>query len=128
MRLIANGSIAPGTVLFWDEPEAGLNPQLIALASELIGLMAKAGVQVFVATHDFLLSSKLSLIADYKTEEAAAAKPRFVSLRRKGRTSSVDVEWADTVVELEYDPILAANAAHYDHEQRMFIEAAPRRE
>lgn len=123
VHLIANGGITPETVLFWDEPEAGLNPQLIALVSDLAILFAKAGAQVFVATHDFILSSRLSLIAEHKTESAVAARPRFIGLHRKTPRAPVDVEWADTVVELEHDPILAANAAHYELEQRMFIES-----
>lgn len=123
VRLIANGGITPETVLFWDEPEAGLNPQLISLVAELAILFAKAGVQVFIATHDFILSSRLSLIAEHKTEAGVEAQPRFIGLRRKRPTAPVDVEWADTVVDLEYDPILAASIAHYDLEQRMFMEA-----
>lgn len=123
VRLIGNGGITSESVLFWDEPEAGLNPQLISLVSDLAVLFAKAGVQVFVATHDFLLSSRLSLIAEHNTEAAVAVQPRFVGLHRKRPKAPVEVEWANTVVDLQYDPILAANAAHYDLEQRMFIEA-----
>lgn len=91
--------------------------------TELAILFAKVGIQVFVATHDFLLSSQLSLAAEYQTDEALAVKPRFVSLYRKRPAAPVEVEWGDTLADLQNNPILTGFAAHYDREQRMFSGA-----
>jgi hypothetical protein len=60
-QLIANGWLQPGTVLFWDEPEVNLNPTLM---DEVVGALlelARLGVQVFVATHSFVILKELDL-------------------------------------------------------------------
>lgn len=63
--LIENGTLLPdqGTVLFWDEPEANLNPTLIGPVVELLLHLARCGVQIFVATHDYVVLKELDLRA-----------------------------------------------------------------
>lgn len=58
-RLVRNGMIAPGMVLFWNEPDAGMDDELRALAVEAAAAFAEAGVQVFACTHDRRLASEL---------------------------------------------------------------------
>lgn len=59
--LIRNGSLSEGSVLFWDEPETNLNPQLYGvLIDALLGLQ-RAGVQIFLATHDYVILKELDL-------------------------------------------------------------------
>ena len=61
-RLIANGSLLDRGHLFWDEPEANMNPRLLrGLASTMSGL-ARAGVQVFVTTHSLFLLRELQIL------------------------------------------------------------------
>ncbi len=52
-QLIRNGSIEKGTILFWDEPEANLNPFLMQHVANILIILANCGVQVFVATHNY---------------------------------------------------------------------------
>lgn len=125
VRLIANGSITSETLLFWDEPEAGLNPRLIALISDLLLLLAKAGMQVFVATHDFLLTTQLSLAAEHPGTETKTPECRFFALDRPKPSAPVEVESGDTIADIQHNAILSAFAAHYDREQQMFVEADP---
>ena len=61
--LIRNGSLPPGSVLFWDEPEANLNPKLYGTAVEVLLELQRAGVQVFLATHDYVALRELDLRA-----------------------------------------------------------------
>ena len=65
--LIGNGTIRPGTALFWDEPEMNLNTtHLPRLVSILMGL-CHAGVQVMLTTHSlFLLRELVIQLADKK--------------------------------------------------------------
>jgi hypothetical protein len=127
-HLIRNGSLAQGSVLFWDEPETNMNPRLIpTVAHALLGLAA-AGIQVFVATHDYLLTNELSLVAEYGTTEAIAAKPRFYCLSHPGPREAVQVECGDTIADLRSNPILEEFAAHYDREQKLFAERQPSEE
>jgi len=60
-RLIANGSLDDKGYLFWDEPEANLNPALIKHIAPLLLSLAEGGVQVFVATHSLFLLRELEI-------------------------------------------------------------------
>lgn len=55
-KLIMNKSITKDTVLLWDEPEANINPKLIPDIVEILLELSRQGVQVFVATHDYIFS------------------------------------------------------------------------
>lgn len=124
VQLLRNGSLRPGSILFWDEPEANLNPQLILTLVEILQELAAAGVQIFLATHDYLLSHRLSLAAEYKTRPDVAT--RFFSFFRPQPGAGVEVEWADTLAGIEHNPILDGFAALYDLESRLFTRGAGR--
>lgn len=59
--LIQNGTLLEGAVLFWDEPESNLNPRVIGEVVEILLALARHGVQVFVATHDYVFLKELDL-------------------------------------------------------------------
>jgi ABC-type transport system involved in cytochrome c biogenesis ATPase subunit len=61
-RLIATGSLVDEGFLFWDEPEANLNPRLVRTVAKVIAQLSKRGVQVFVATHSLFLMRELHLL------------------------------------------------------------------
>lgn len=62
-RLIKNGALTGGSVLFWDEPEANVNPSAIGPMMEIILAIQRRGVQVFLATHDYVVLKELDLRA-----------------------------------------------------------------
>ena len=74
--LIRNGTLQKGSVLFWDEPEANLNPKMFRTVIEVLLGLQRAGVQVFFATHDYVILKELDL---QMTEEDQVA---FHSLYR----------------------------------------------
>ena len=59
--LIRNGSLDPGSILFWDEPETNLNPNMIGTVMEVLLELQRMGVQVFFATHDYVVLKELDL-------------------------------------------------------------------
>ena len=59
--LIQNGVLLEGSVLFWDEPEANLNPKLLEPLVAVILELQRSGVQVFIATHDYVLLKQFDL-------------------------------------------------------------------
>ena len=59
--LIQNGTLVEGSVLFWDEPETNLNPRLFGPVVEILFELQRQGVQVFIATHDYLILKQLDL-------------------------------------------------------------------
>ena len=64
--LIQNGTLLEGSVLFWDEPEANLNPTLQATLVGVLLELQRLGVQVFIATHDYVLLKQLDLQQEKK--------------------------------------------------------------
>ena len=121
LYLINNGSLTKNGILFWDEPEANLNPKLIMIVVDVLKILAASGVQIFIATHDFLLSQELSLLSEYKSE----TNVKFFSLI-KGK-NGIEVESAESLVDIEHDPILDEFAAHYDRESELFRLAIAKR-
>lgn len=55
-QLIKNGTLEKGSILFWDEPEANINPCHIPVLVEMLLELQRSGVQIFVSTHDYVFS------------------------------------------------------------------------
>ena len=54
--LVASGQLEKGSVLFWDEPENSLNPELVPILVNVLLELSRNGVQIFIATHDYNLA------------------------------------------------------------------------
>jgi predicted ATP-dependent endonuclease of OLD family len=59
--LIQNGTLLSGSTLFWDEPEANLNPTLMKSVVDILVKLQRLGVQIFVSTHDYILLKEFDL-------------------------------------------------------------------
>ncbi|MAF95004.1 MAG: AAA family ATPase [Rhodospirillaceae bacterium] len=59
--LIQNGTLLKGAVFFWEEPETNLNPSLIGTVVEILLELQRMGVQVFLATHDYVVLKEFDL-------------------------------------------------------------------
>lgn len=59
--LIKNGSLAEGSTLFWDEPEANLNPLLIRQLADVLATLSR-DVQIIIATHSLFLLRELNIL------------------------------------------------------------------
>ncbi|MDN6180708.1 MAG: ATP-binding protein [Halomonas subglaciescola] len=62
-RLITTGSLLDKGYLFWDEPEANLNPKLIKLVAWAAFALSQQGIQVVIATHSLFLLKELELLS-----------------------------------------------------------------
>lgn len=69
--LIQNESISSGSVLFWDEPEANLNPSLASKVVKILLELQRMGTQVFIATHDYVILKELELGMDPSQDKVA---------------------------------------------------------
>ena len=116
-RLLANGVLTRGSVLFWDEPEANMNPRLISRFAELIDKLGSLGVQIILTTHDHLLAQRLSLAAEYGT---ASTSRQFVSFFRHPDGGFV-TETAGTLAELEHNDLLDEHVSLYDDERALAL-------
>jgi hypothetical protein len=82
--------------------------------------LAGAKVQVLVATHDYLLTSELSMAAEYDRPEARKAQVRFFCLNRPGPDEPVEIESGDTLTDLRHNPIFEEFTAHHERERALF--------
>ena len=112
MYLILNGELSKNSVLFWDEPESNLNPALIKVVASFIKLLAEQGVQVFIATHDYLLTHLLSLYSEYRQIDKAP-EMKFFCLA-KNENGSIEKEEGETLIQINNNPILEEYVHFYD--------------
>lgn len=77
-QLVKNGTLEKGAVLFWDEPEANINPAYISIIVELLYTLQRDGVQIFVSTHDYMLAKY------FETRKKEDTSILFHSFRKDG--------------------------------------------
>ncbi|WP_257263737.1 ATP/GTP-binding protein, partial [Endozoicomonas sp. ONNA2] len=85
-QLIHNGSLFANNTLFWDEPEANLNPSLMQDVAKVLLMLAERGVQVFVATHNYAFLREL----DFAKGEVAT---RYFALEKDDQQGVVPHAW-----------------------------------
>ncbi|MBX3448929.1 MAG: AAA family ATPase [Planctomycetaceae bacterium] len=95
-RLIATGALLGSGTLFWDEPEANLNPKVIKLVARTILHLCRSGVQVFIASHSLFLLRELDILL--KDKEFKDITSRFFGLHVT--ESGVSVQQGDSVDEI----------------------------
>lgn len=118
--LIVNGSLTRNGFMFWDEPEANMNPKLALLTQQVVFGMARLGVQSFLATHDYVLTSELSLGVESGAEEEGSAA--FFALTRDESSGwAVQVERGETLPDLRNNAILDALASLHERERAAFV-------
>jgi energy-coupling factor transporter ATP-binding protein EcfA2 len=74
--LIQNGTLLDGSVLFWDEPETNLNPRIIGTLVEVLLELQRLGVQILLATHDYVV------LKEFDLRSKATDKVQFHALYR----------------------------------------------
>ncbi len=73
-RLIATGSLVDKGYLFWDEPEANLNPKLVSEVAKTIIAISTSGIQTFIATHSLFLLREIEILLRSRNENASSVK------------------------------------------------------
>ena len=113
-RLVTTGSLLDKGYLFWDEPEANLNPKLIRLVARAAFDLSQQGIQVVIATHSYFLLKELDLL----TRQYSVPQRYFALVRGEGAVEQVEI--ADSLVELEHLVSLDEELAQYDREMEGF--------
>lgn len=122
-QLIINGTLTKNGFLFWDEPEANLNPRMVVQLSETLLRLANQGIQVFVVSHDYLLTTRLSLASEYPLQipDDQRCEVKFFGLARQDTDKKgVSVSSGGRLADLEENPILAEYSELYDYEGGLF--------
>lgn len=114
--LIQNGTLLSGSVLFWDEPETNLNPKLFGVLMEIILELQRVGVQIFLATHDYVILKELDL------RKKETDKIKFHSLFRDSETADVLCHSVGSYLEIHPNAIAETFADLYDREVERNLE------
>jgi hypothetical protein len=107
IRLVQNGWLGPDSTLFWDEPEVNLNPILMDETVAAILAMSRAGVQIFLATHSYVILKELDL-------QLGSDRACFISLRPS--TNGTEANTYTSFAELAPNAILEQYSSLYDRE------------
>jgi AAA15 family ATPase/GTPase len=83
-KLVRNGLLDKGSVLFWDEPECNINPGLMPDLVNILLELQRTDVQIFIATHNEILASYFDVLREENNEVM------FYSLYRDGEQIKAD--------------------------------------
>ena len=73
-RLLSNGSLTAQSTLFWDEPEANLNPALLRKLAAILAELARQGFQIILATHSTDLLKEFHILSRQKDAQPLPIK------------------------------------------------------
>lgn len=107
--LIQNGTLLSGSVLFWDEPEANLNPALMGEVVEVILELQRLGVQVFLTTHNYVL------LKEFDLRKKPTDAVRYLSLFRD-ESGAVASNASDTYLGIDPNAVASTFSSLYDRE------------
>lgn len=107
--LIQNGTLLAGSVLFWDEPEANLNPALMGEVVEVILELQRLGVQVFLTTHNYVL------LKEFDLRKNLSDTVSYISMFRDS-TGAVISKQSDSYLGLEPNAVSGTFNNLYDRE------------
>ena len=110
--LIQNGTLTEGSILFWDEPETNLNPKLFGSVIEILLELQRQGVQIFIATHDYLILKQLDLQA---TDDDNVS---YHALYRDGKMGDIVCNSTDSYLDISPNAVSEAFSDVYDLEIR----------
>lgn len=115
-QLIKNGTLEHGSVLFWDEPEANINPIHIPVLAEMLMMLQRDGVQVFVSTHDYFLAKYIEI------KRACGDNVAYYSFYKQDDKGMVECEKAESFALLEHNAILSTFRQLYRDEVGVVLE------
>lgn len=113
-QLIKNGTLEKGAVLFWDEPEANINPIHIPVIVDLLLLLQREGVQIFVSTHDYFVAKY------FDVRKVQEDKIKFHSFYREDK-HKISYEHQKSFSELEHNTIMDTFMKLYHEEIGLVI-------
>ncbi len=105
-KLLLNGSLTEQTTLFWDEPEANLNPALLRKLAAILAELARQGFQIILATHSTDLLKEFHILSRQKDAKPLPIKYFGLNARQGEATTIVttdNFEYLPDVVALEVE-------------------------
>ena len=115
-QLILNGGInsSAQSSLFWDEPEANLNPKLMKMVVKSLLDISRNGKQVFIATHEYVLLKWFDLLAN--KQQKVGDNIKYHLLSKDPVSGEVTCESSDDYSLITQSAISETYAELYDAE------------
>ena len=101
-QLVKNGALEKGAILFWDEPEANINPTYIPIIVEMLLELQRRDVQIFISTHDYMIANY------FEVKKAMEDRVVFHSLSLNDSTGVLQYEKSYRFADLKNNAIIAA--------------------
>jgi len=119
-QLLANKSIEPGVSgpLFWDEPEANMNPKLMEFVVRILLSLSRYNQQIIITTHDYVLLKWIDLLLN----EESGNNVRFHVLYHKPikidqkEVLAIKVDSTDSYSQIKENSISNTYSVLYDAE------------
>jgi len=111
-RLLENQVLSPSVSgpLFWDEPEANLNPKLMNLVVRILLELARLGQQVILTTHNYVLMKELEI------ERRDSDSIKYHALYRKTGNGRIMHSSASDYAQLSQNSIADTFSSLYDRD------------
>lgn len=118
--LIQNGTLTNGSILFWDEPEANLNPRIIRTLVSILLSLQRLDTQIFIATHDYVTLKEIDL--QRKKDDQII----FHSLFRNKETKEIQCNSCDEFSGINPNAIFDTFSDLYDREITRTLGGTPK--
>jgi len=115
-HLLANGTIEKGSVLFWDEPESNLNPNLIKLVVDMLIKLSENGIQIFIPTHNYFMIKYF----DIRKKQRASLNLNFISLIKEN--DEVKHQLTTNMYNIEHNAIIDEMENIYLESSKLFYK------
>ena len=97
-------------MLFWDEPETNLNPSLMGTIVEILLELQRLGVQVFLATHDYVI------LKEFNLQSQDTDQVRYHALYRDQETEDIACTTTEDYLAIDPNTITDTFADLYDRD------------
>lgn len=108
--LLKNGSLGENSILFWDEPEANLNPLLIKNLVRILIQIQGMGTQIFIATHNYAVLKWFHLLSNEND------RVRYFTLFREGKEKEISCKSFENFTAIDPNAISKAYLDIYNQE------------
>lgn len=99
-KLLANGTLTLKSTLFWDEPEANLNPALLQKLATVLAELVRQGFQIILATHSLFLLKELHILSRQKTVQKLPIRYFGLNSGEDGATAVTTVDSFDELPDI----------------------------
>lgn len=108
--ILRQGRLIPGSVLLWDSPEGMFGPLLMGELVEILLFLSRSGVQVLVATRDYVFLKETDL------RQANGDAVLYHCFYRNDRLDRIDAESSSSLSGLSRNPASDALRSLFDRD------------